>query len=110
MTFVRGLLLAFAFEMAAQALWPDAVGAHVALASYAAAFAAGGRTVYWRYAAVILLAWAIGVPRLVGWSPGLALHFVAGLVAAAVALGAPFPIRDARDSFAATLAPTRTIG
>ena len=109
MTFLRGLLLAFALALAAQALWPDTVGAHVTLAAYAAAFAIGGRSVYWRYAAVLLLAWAIGVPLLVGWSPGLALHLVAGLFAAAAALGAPYPIRDARGSFAATLAPTGTI-
>jgi hypothetical protein len=108
MTFLRGLVLALALEAAAQCLWPAASGAHAALALYAAAFAIGGRTVFWPYAAVTLVAYGIGVPLWIGWSPGLALHVAAGVGAAAVALAAP--LRDGRPrSFAASLAPSGPI-
>lgn len=95
MTFVRGLVLALGLEAGAQWLWPSAVGAHVALALYAAAFAVGGRTVFWRYAAIALLVYAAGVPLWIGWSAGLALHVLAGLAAAAVALAAPYRLLPA---------------
>jgi len=71
MTFLRGMLLAFALEGAAQALWPSPAGPHAALALYAAAFAIAARTVFWRYAAAILVLYAIGAPLLIGWSVGL---------------------------------------
>jgi 1-acyl-sn-glycerol-3-phosphate acyltransferase len=95
MTFVRGFVLALGLEAGAQWLWPSALGAHVALPLYAAAFAVGGRTVFWRYAALALLVYAAGVPLWIGWSVGLALHVLAGLAAAAVALAAPYRIRPA---------------
>jgi hypothetical protein len=109
MSFLRGLVLALGLEAGAQCLWPAAAGAHAALALYAAAFAIGGRTVFWRYAAAVLLAYAVGVPLLMGWSVGLALHALAGLVSAAIALGLPFRVRGARASFDASLARTRPI-
>src|SRR5262249_53077249 len=51
MTFLRGLVLAFVLEGAAQCLWPTSLGPHVALPLYAAAFAVVARTVFWRSAA-----------------------------------------------------------
>jgi 1-acyl-sn-glycerol-3-phosphate acyltransferase len=109
MTFLRGMILAFVLEGAAQWLWPSAVGPHAALPLYAAAFALGARTVFWRYSAAVLLLYAIGVPLMLGWSIGLALHFMAGLVAAATALAFPFPVRARAASSGATLAPTGPI-
>jgi hypothetical protein len=106
--FLRGMTLALALEWGAQALVPAPAGAHAALAACACAFALMARTVYWRYAAAILAAWAVGVPWILGWTVGLALHFAAGLVAAAVALA--FPYRPRRRARAANLAPASTIG
>jgi 1-acyl-sn-glycerol-3-phosphate acyltransferase len=108
MTFVRGMVLAFALEAAAQCLWPSAVGPHAALPMYAALFALGARTVFWRYSGPILFLYAVGIPLLLGWSVGLAVHFGAALVAAACALAVP--CRAARTaSSAGTLAPTGPI-
>jgi len=109
MTFLRGMVLAFALEAAAQALWPSAAGPHAALALYAAAFALAARTVFWRYAATVLLLYAVGAPLLIGWSVGLALHLVAGLAAAALALALPWRLRAASASSPASLAPTEPI-
>jgi 1-acyl-sn-glycerol-3-phosphate acyltransferase len=109
MTFVRGMVLAFALEGAAQCLWPSAAGPHAALPLYAALFALGARTVFWRYAAPILLLYAAGAPLLLGWSVGLAVHGAAGLVAAACALAWPYRAGARAASSAATLAPTGPI-
>jgi 1-acyl-sn-glycerol-3-phosphate acyltransferase len=109
MTFLRGMVLAFALEAAAQALWPSAAGPHAALALYAAAFAIAARTVFWRYAAAILVLYAIGAPLLIGWSVGLSLHLLAGLVAAALALAFPYRLRAGNLSSAASLAPAEPI-
>jgi 1-acyl-sn-glycerol-3-phosphate acyltransferase len=109
MTFLRGMVLAFALEGAAQALWPSAAGPHAALALYAAVFALGARTVFWPYAASVLLAYAIGAPLLIGWSVGLALHLLAGVLAAALALAFPYRLRAANVSSAASLAPAGPI-
>lgn len=109
MTFLRGMVLAFALEAAAQALWPSAAGPHAALALYAAAFAVAARTVFWRYAAAILVLYAIGAPLLIGWSVGLSLHLLAGLIAAAVALAFPYRLRAGNLSSAASLAPAEPI-
>ncbi|PYQ39452.1 MAG: hypothetical protein DMF77_21465 [Acidobacteria bacterium] len=104
MTFLRGMVLAFALEGAAQGLWPSPAGPHAALALYAAAFAIAARTVFWRYAAAILVLYAIGVPLLVGWSVGLSLHLLAGLVAATLALAFPYRLRAGNLSSAVSLA------
>jgi 1-acyl-sn-glycerol-3-phosphate acyltransferase len=109
MTFLRGMVLAFALEAAAQALWPSAAGPHAALALYAAAFALAARTVFWRYAVTVLLLYAAGAPLLIGWSVGLGLHLLAGLAAAALALAFPWRLRAASVSSAASLAPTGPI-
>ena len=109
MTFLRGMVLAFALEGAAQGLWPSPAGPHAALALYAAAFAIGARTVFWRYAAAILVLYAFGAPLLIGWSVGLSLHLLAGLAAAAVALAFPYRLRAGNLSSAASLAPAEPI-
>ena len=109
MTFLRGMVLAFALEGAAQALWPSPAGPHAALALYAAAFAIAARTVFWRYAGAILVLYAIGAPLLIGWSVGLSLHLLAGLVAAAVALAFPYHLRAGNLSSAVSLAPAEPI-
>jgi len=109
MTFLRGMVLAFALEAAAQALWPSPAGPHAALALYAAAFAIAARTVFWRYAAAILVLYAIGAPLLIGWSVGLSLHLLAGLVAAALALAFPYRLRAGNLSSAVSLAPAEPI-
>jgi hypothetical protein len=106
LAFVRGVVLAFALEVLAQWLWPAAAGPHAALALYAAAFGVGARTVFWRYAAPVLLVYAMAVSVALGWTPGLALHLAAGLVAAAAALAAPYRGRTAEGDAPAGLAPT----
>jgi pimeloyl-ACP methyl ester carboxylesterase len=109
MTFLRGMVLAFALEGAAQVLWPSPSGPHAALPLYAAAFAIAARTVFWRYAAAILVLYAIGAPLLIGWSVGLALHLLAGLVAAALALAFPYRLRAGNLSSTVSLAPAEPI-
>jgi len=109
MTFLRGMVLAFAVEAAAQRLWPSASGPHAALALYAAVFAIGARSVFWRSAAAVLLVYAVGAPLLIGWSVGLALHLLAGLLAAALALAFPYRLRAGNVSSSASLAPAGPI-
>jgi 1-acyl-sn-glycerol-3-phosphate acyltransferase len=109
MSFLRGMVLAFALEGAAQRLWPSAAGPHAALALYAAVFAIGARSVFWRYAAAVLLVYAVGAPLLIGWSVGLALHLLAGLLAAALALAFPYRLRAGNVSSSASLAPAGPI-
>ena len=109
MTFLRGMVLAFVLEAAAQGLWPSAAGPHAALALYAAVFAIGARSVFWRYAATVLLVYAVGAPLLIGWSVGLALHLLAGLLAAALALAFPYRLRAGNVSSPASLAPAGPI-
>jgi 1-acyl-sn-glycerol-3-phosphate acyltransferase len=109
MTFLRGMVLAFALEAAAQLLWPSPAGPHVALALYAAVFAIGARTVFWRYAAAVLVFYAVCAPLLIGWSVGLALHLLAGLLAAALALAFPYRLRGGNLSSPPSLAPAGPI-
>lgn len=80
--FIRGFVLALGLELLALAVAPSGLGPHVALPVYAAAFAWQKRTVYSTYAAPILVAWALLVPRaLGGLDLGLVPHAVAGLLA-----------------------------
>ena len=110
MTFLRGLLLALALEGAAQCLWPTPLGAHAALPMFAGVFALAARTVFWRYAAPVLLLYAVAVPWWLDWTPGMALHLLAGLVAAAVALAVPYRLRAGPASSSdASLAPAEPI-
>ena len=96
MTFLRGMVLAFALEAAAQRLWPSAAGPHAALALYAAVFAIGARSrllaLRRRRAARLR---GRGAAAASGWSVGLALHLLAGLLAAALALAFPYRLRAA---------------
>lgn len=109
MTFLRGMVVAIALEGAAQCLWPSAVGPHAALPMYAALFALGARTVFWKYAAPILFVYAVGAPLLMGWSVGLAVHYAAALLAAGGALALRYRVRPRAASSAGTLAPTLPI-
>jgi 1-acyl-sn-glycerol-3-phosphate acyltransferase len=84
--FVRGLVAATLLELGALELAPNPLGPHLALPLFAAAFAWEERSVYWRYTAPLLLAYALGVPAwLAGGRIGAVLallpHAVAGLLA-----------------------------
>jgi hypothetical protein len=57
----------------------------------------------------VLLFYAAVAPLLIGWSVGLALHLVAGLLAAALALAFPYRLPRPRLSFLGSLAPTEPI-
>jgi hypothetical protein len=79
--FVRGLTIGLLAALAAMYLAPTGVGPHVTLPLYAAAFAWAGRTVFWRYAAPVLVVYALVSARLMlgGWE--LLPHATAGLAA-----------------------------
>lgn len=79
--FVRGFVFALLLELAALKLAPTGLGPHLALPLYAAAFAYAERTVYWRWAAPLLAAWAAGVAWQLGGGRELLPHALAGLVA-----------------------------
>jgi 1-acyl-sn-glycerol-3-phosphate acyltransferase len=79
--FVQGVVMAGLLELGALHLAPTPLGAHVALPLFAAAYAWEERAVFWRYAAPVLLAWALVVPRWLGGGMELLPHALAGLVA-----------------------------
>jgi 1-acyl-sn-glycerol-3-phosphate acyltransferase len=81
LAFVQGLVAAALLELGAQQLAPTPLGAHVALPLYAAAFAWEERSVFWRYAAPLTLAYALVVPAWLGGGAGLLPHALAGLLA-----------------------------
>ena len=60
---------------------PTAIGSHLALPLFCAAFAWEERTVFWRYAAPILGAYALAVPFWLGGRFELLPHAIAALVA-----------------------------
>ena len=72
-------------ELGALYLAPTPLGPHVALPLFCAAFAWEERTVFWRYTAPILLAYATLVPPWLGGGVELLPHAIAGLVAWGVA-------------------------
>ena len=76
-----GLVWAVLLEMAATWLVPAALGPHVALPLFLLAYAWEGHTVFWPYAVMVLGAYAIAVPLILGGGPGLAIHALAGLLA-----------------------------
>jgi 1-acyl-sn-glycerol-3-phosphate acyltransferase len=80
--FVQGLVAAALLELGAQQLAPNPLGPHLALPLFAAAYAWEERSVFWRYAAPLLLAYALVVPS---WLAGGALAAAAGLLPHAVA-------------------------
>jgi 1-acyl-sn-glycerol-3-phosphate acyltransferase len=86
--FVRGLVAAFWLELGALVIAPIPAGPHVALPLFAAAFAWERRTVFGRYSAPVLAAYAVGLAWLL-WDRsgvvGLAPHALAGLIAWLVA-------------------------
>ena len=79
--FVQGLVLAILLELGAQYLAPTPLGPHLALPLYCAAYAWEERSVFWRYTAPILAAYALGVPAWLGGGLQLLPHALAGLLA-----------------------------
>ena len=79
--FMRGFVAAACLELGALHLAPTGAGPHVALPLYAAAFAWERKTVFWRYTAPLLAAYAVGSPFLFRASPmTLVPHAMAGLL------------------------------
>jgi 1-acyl-sn-glycerol-3-phosphate acyltransferase len=109
--FVRGLVAAALLEIGALHLAPTPLGPHLALPLFAAAFAWEERTVFWRWAAPILAAYAVAVPLWLGGGAELVPHAIAALLAWALARflpgGAPRAesADDERDE-----APSSTLG
>jgi 1-acyl-sn-glycerol-3-phosphate acyltransferase len=66
LAFMRGWVTAWLLGLAAQLLAPSALGPHVSLPLYAAAFAWERRTVFWRYAAPLLAVYGMLVPLWLG--------------------------------------------
>jgi 1-acyl-sn-glycerol-3-phosphate acyltransferase len=81
LAFVQGLVWASLLELGAQHVAPSTLGPHLALPLLCAAFAWEERTVFWRYSAPVLAAYALGVPLWLGGGVDLLPHAVAGLVA-----------------------------
>ena len=81
LAFVQGLAWAAVLELGAQYFAPTALGPHLALPLFCAAFAWEERTVFWRYAAPVLGAYALAVPLWLGGGVELVPHALAGLVA-----------------------------
>jgi 1-acyl-sn-glycerol-3-phosphate acyltransferase len=79
--FVQGLVLAALLELGAQYVAPLAFGPHLALPLFCAAYAWEERSVFWRYSAPILLAYALVVPAWLGGGVELLPHALAGLLA-----------------------------
>jgi hypothetical protein len=89
--FIRGLLVASAFELGALYLAPVPLGPHVALPLFAAAYAWTKRTVFSSYTAPLLAAYVLVVARLLYGGFPLVVHVVAAL-SASLAVGF-FPYR-----------------
>jgi len=79
--FVRGLVLATLVAIGAQYLAATALGPHMALPLFCAAYAWDERSVFWRYTVPVLGAYAVGVPLWLGGGVELLPHAIAGLVA-----------------------------
>lgn len=79
--FIQGLVAACVLEFAALFLSPLAYGPHIALPLFAAAYAWERRTVYWRYAVPVLLAYIVATARLFGAGVNVLPHVVVGLLA-----------------------------
>jgi 1-acyl-sn-glycerol-3-phosphate acyltransferase len=81
LAFVQGLVAAALLELGAQYVAPTPLGPHLALPLFCAAFAWEERTVFWRYSAPILAAYALGVPWWLGGRAELLPHAIAALLA-----------------------------
>ncbi len=81
LAFVQGLVAAALLELGALHLAPTPLGPHLALPLYAAAFAWEERSVFWRYAVPLELAYAVLVPVWLGGGFTLLPHALAGLLA-----------------------------
>jgi len=79
--FVQGLVLAALLELGAQYLAPTAIGPHLGLPLFCAAYAWEERSVFWRYSAPVLLAYAVLVPLWLGGGIELLPHALAALLA-----------------------------
>jgi hypothetical protein len=101
MDVLRGLVVAVLLELGLSLLAPHPLGPHVALPLFLAAFALHRRTVFFRYAAPVLLAFALGIPAVLGARAVTLLpHAAAGLAAWAL-IGARRPPRHALRSSSA---------
>ena len=89
--FVRGLTFAAFLELIVQRLSPSEIGPHVALPLFAAAYAWENKTVFWRYTAPLLLAYAAYLLKDLGGGLEVLPHASAGLVA--WMLGKLMPLR-----------------
>jgi 1-acyl-sn-glycerol-3-phosphate acyltransferase len=78
--YVRGFVLASCLELLASLLAPSPAGAHVALPLFAAAYAWERRTVFWRYTAPLLAAYALAAAFMIGGGSDLVPHAAAGLL------------------------------
>jgi len=81
LAYLQGMVLAALLCLGLMYLWPSAIGPHVTLPLYAGVYAWERRTVFSRYAAPILLAWALGVPYWLGGDMELLPWAIAGLLA-----------------------------
>ena len=77
LAFVQGLVAAALFAFGALYVAPTPLGPHLALPLFCAAFAWEERTVFWRYSAPILAAYALGVPWWLGGGVELLPHAIA---------------------------------
>jgi 1-acyl-sn-glycerol-3-phosphate acyltransferase len=80
--FIQGMVGALCLELMVLHAFPLAAGPHLALPLFAAAYAWERRSVYWRYAVPVLLAYAFLAVRFFGLPLDAALpHVVTGLLA-----------------------------
>jgi 1-acyl-sn-glycerol-3-phosphate acyltransferase len=82
--FVQGLTLATLAALGAQFYSPTPLGLHAALPLFCAAYAWDTRSVFWRYSAPVLAAYAVLVPVWLHGGVELLPHAIAGLLAWAV--------------------------
>jgi 1-acyl-sn-glycerol-3-phosphate acyltransferase len=111
LAFVQGLVAAALLELGALYLAPTPLGPHLALPLFCAAFAWEERTVFWRYSAPILAAYAFGIPAWLGGTLELVPHAIAGLLAWGLVRFLPRAGRHgAADEEKQDEAPSSTLG
>jgi 1-acyl-sn-glycerol-3-phosphate acyltransferase len=88
--FIRGLTLAAGVELLALVLAPSPLGPHLGLLLFAAAYAWERRTVFWRYAVPVLLAYLVVLVHGVGADLRLLPHVLAGLLSWMIARLMPY--------------------